>query len=159
MNQQKIKPFLWYDNGAEEAVNFYCSLFKDSKVGKVTRYPEGGPAPAGMVMTVEFELGGVQFVALNGGPHFKLTEAFSLSVDCDDQAEVDRLWNELTEEGTPSQCGWLDDRYGVSWQIVPRDMLKLLSATDKAASQRAFDVMLTMVKIDIAAVQAAFEGR
>lgn len=155
MIRQKIKTFLWFDQGAEEAANFYCSLFKDSKIVSVTRYPEGSPAPAGTVMTVEFELAGIRFVALNGGPHFKLTEAVSLTVDCEDQAEVDFLWEKLTQGGSPSQCGWLKDRWGLSWQIVPRALLELLSDKDGAKSKRVMQAMLAMTKIDVAALQRA----
>ena len=158
MIRQKVKTFLWYDNRAEEAANFYCSLFKDSKVGKVTRYPEGAPAPAGTAMTVEFGLAGVQFIALNGGPHFKFTEAISLSVDCESQAEVDELWNKLTEGGQPSRCGWLKDKYGLSWQIIPTALPELLESTDAAKSARVMQAMMTMSKIDIAALRRAAEG-
>lgn len=159
MIRQKIKTFLWYDNAAEEAANYYCSLFKDSQVGKVTRYPEGGPAPAGTAMTVEFQLAGVQFIALNGGPHFKFTEAISLSVDCESQAEVDDLWSKLTQEGQPSQCGWLKDKYGLSWQIVPTALPQLLGGPDAAKSGRVMQAMMTMGKIDIAALQRAADGK
>lgn len=155
MLRQKVRTFLWYDNSAEEAANFYCTLFPDSKILSVARYPEGGPAPAGTVMTVEFQLAGVQFIALNGGPHFKFTEAISLTVDCEDQAEVDELWNKLTAEGEPSQCGWLKDKYGLSWQIVPRALVELLSSSDAAKAGRVVQSMMTMSKIDIAALQAA----
>lgn len=158
MIRQKIKTFLWYDQDAEEAANFYYSLFKDSKVISVTRYPEGSPAPAGTVMTVEFELAGIRFVALNGGPHFKLTEAVSLTVDCEDQAEIDFLWEKLTQGGLPSQCGWLKDRWGLSWQIIPRVLLELLSDKDGAKSKRVMGAMLTMTKIDVATLQRAAQG-
>ena len=160
MIRQKVRTFLWYDNKAEEAANFYCSLFKDSKVGKVSRFPEGGPAPAGTAMTVEFQLGGVQFIALNGGPHFKFTEAISLSVDCENQEEVDELWSKLTQEGgQPSQCGWLKDKYGLSWQIVPRALPELLGSSDAAKSGRVMQAMMTMTKIDIAGLQRAADGK
>jgi predicted 3-demethylubiquinone-9 3-methyltransferase (glyoxalase superfamily) len=160
MIRQKIKTFLWYDNQAEEAAKLYCSLFSDSKVIKVTRYPEGAPAPAGTVMTVEFQLAGVQFVALNGGPHFKFTEAISLTVDCENQAEVDELWSKLTQGGGQAvQCGWLKDKYGLSWQIVPRALPELLGSSDKEKSARVMKAMLSMVKIDIAALQRAAEGK
>lgn len=160
MIRQKITTFLWYDNNAEEAANFYCSLFNDSKVNKVTRYPEGSPfAQAGTVMTVEFQLAGTQFIALNGGPHFKLTEAVSLSVDCADQAEVDHLWDKLTQDGgSPSQCGWLKDRFGLSWQIVPRALPELLSGGDGAKAQRVVQAMLQMSKLDVAALRQAADG-
>lgn len=159
MIRQKIRTFLWYDHSAEEAANFYCSLFKDSQIVGVTRYPEGSPAPAGTVMTVVFKLAGIEFIALNGGPHFKFTEAISLSVDCEDQAEVDFLWGKLTEGGTPSQCGWLKDRYGLSWQIVPRALPELLSSPDAAKSQRVMGAMMQMTKIDIATLQRAAEAQ
>lgn len=160
MIRQKVTPFLWYDGQAEEAANFYCSLFKDSKVSKVSRYPEGGPAPAGTAMTVEFELAGVKFIALNGGPHFKFTEAISLSVDCEDQAEVDHLWNELTQDGgQPSRCGWLKDKYGLSWQIVPTALPQLLGGSDPPKAGRVMKAMMTMGKIDIAGLQRAADGK
>jgi predicted 3-demethylubiquinone-9 3-methyltransferase (glyoxalase superfamily) len=160
MNRQKVRTFLWYDKSAEEAANFYCTLFKDSKVNKVTRYPQGSPAPAGTAMTVEFELGGVQFIALNGGPHFKFSEAISLSVDCETQEEVDDLWGKLTQGGgEPSRCGWLKDKYGLSWQIVPRALPELLGSPDPAKSARVMKAMMTMTKIDIAALQRAADGK
>lgn len=159
MLHQKIRTFLWYDSNAEEAADFYCSLFKDSKVISVTRYPEGSPAPAGTVMTVEFQLAETQFIALNGGPHFRLTEAISLSVDCDDQAEVDHLWDKLTQGGSPSRCGWLKDKYGLSWQIVPRVLPELLSSKDAAKSQRVMAAMMQMTKIEIATLQRAAEDQ
>jgi predicted 3-demethylubiquinone-9 3-methyltransferase (glyoxalase superfamily) len=120
---QKITPFLWFDNQAEEAARFYVSLFKNSKIGQVARYGEGGPGPKGQVMTISFELDGVHFTALNGGPIYKFTEAVSLQVDCTDQAEIDELWDKLTADGgQPGPCGWLKDRFGLSWQIVPTNM-------------------------------------
>ncbi|MEI8379041.1 MAG: VOC family protein [Planctomycetota bacterium] len=155
MIHQKIKTFLWYDNKAEEAAELYCSLFPNSRIISVSRYPEGSPAPAGTAMTVEFELAGTKFVALNGGPLFHFTEAISLTVDCEDQDEVDRLWEKLTEGGTPSHCGWLKDRYGLSWQIVPRILPQLLSSPDAGVSQRVMTAMLQMAKIDIAKLQQA----
>lgn len=158
MIPQKIRTFLWYDNAAEEAANFYCSLFRDSQILSVTRYPAGSFLPAGTVMTVTFRLAGVEFIALNGGPHFHFTEAVSLSVDCDDQAEVDFLWERLTEGGSPSQCGWLKDRWGLSWQIIPAALSELLSSSDSAAAQRVMGAMLTMSKIDIAALRQAAAG-
>lgn len=158
MVRQKVRTFLWYDHGAEEAANLYCSLFKDSKIVSVTRYPEGSPAPAGTVMTVVFQLAGVEFIALNCGPHFTLTEAVSLSVDCEGQAEVDRLWDKLTDGGQPSRCGWLKDKYGLSWQIVPIVLGELLASQDAAKSKRVMEAMLKMTKIDIATLQRAAEG-
>ncbi len=159
MTPQKIKPFLWYDNSAEQAAEFYCSLFKDSCIRKVTRYPEGGMAPAGSVMTVEFTLAGIEFVALNGGPYYKLTEAFSLSVDCEDQAEVDFLWDKLLADGgSPSRCGWLKDRWGLSWQIVPRVLPQLLTSPEPGVAQRVTAAMLQMVKLDVATLERAAAG-
>jgi len=158
MIPQKIRTFLWYDSAAEEAANFYCSLFKDSQILSVTRYPEGSFLPAGTVMTVTFRLAGMEYTALNGGPHFHFTEAISLSVDCEDQAEVDFLWERLTEGGSPSQCGWLKDRWGLSWQIIPGALPELLSSSDPGVAQRVMGAMLTMTKIDIAALRQAAAG-
>ena len=158
MIHQKIKTFLWYDNKAEEAAELYCSLFPNSRIIRVSRYPEGSPAPAGTAMTVEFELAGTKFVALNGGPVFHFTEAISLTVDCEDQDEVDRLWEKLTDGGEPSHCGWLKDRYGLSWQIVPRILPQLLSSPEAGVSQRVMTAMLQMAKIDIAKLQQAANG-
>lgn len=158
MPRQKVTPFLWFDHQAEEAANFYVSLFRNSKITRVNRYPEGAPAPAGTAMTVEFELDGVQFIALNGGPHFKFSEAFSMSVNCESQAEMDELWEKLTAGGSPSQCGWLKDKYGLSWQIVPSVLGKLLSGPDPAKSARAMQAMLQMTKLDIQKLQNAYDG-
>lgn len=158
MIHQKIKTFLWYDNKAEEAAELYCSLFPNSRIISVSRYPEGSPAPAGTAMTVEFELAGTKFVALNGGPVFHFTEAISLTVYCEDQDEVDRLWEKLTDGGEPSHCGWLQDRYGLSWQIVPRILPQLLSSPEAGVSQRVMTAMLQMAKIDIAKLQQAANG-
>ena len=156
MTPQKIKPFLWYDHAAEQASEFYCSLFHNSHVQKVTRFPEGGMAPAGTVMTVEFTLAGVEFVALNGGPNFKLTEAFSLSVECKDQAEVDSLWDKLIADGgSPSRCGWLKDRWGLSWQIVPSVLPTLMADP----SGRVMQAMMQMTKLEMQKLQYAFEGK
>lgn len=159
MSTRKITPFFWFDANAEEAANFYVSLFKDSKITRVRRYPEGCPAPAGSVMTVEFELAGIPYIALNGGPMFKFTEAISLSVDCEDQAEVDHLWSKLVEGGSPSQCGWLKDRFGLSWQIIPRGLQELLAGDDPAASRRAVDAMMRMTKLDIEKLRQAYNGQ
>jgi predicted 3-demethylubiquinone-9 3-methyltransferase (glyoxalase superfamily) len=152
---QKITPFLWFDTEAEEAAAFYTSLFEGSRVGAVSRYGEGSPGEPGRVMTVEFELAGQTYVALNGGPEFPFTEAVSLQVSCEDQAEVDRLWDALTEGGAESQCGWLKDRYGLSWQIVPTRLHELLGDPDPGRSQRAMQAMLGMKKLDVAALEAA----
>jgi predicted 3-demethylubiquinone-9 3-methyltransferase (glyoxalase superfamily) len=157
---QKISPFLWFDTQAEEAANFYVSIFKNSKIQKVTRYGAAGPGPKGSVMTVEFLLEGQQFIALNGGPHFKFNESISFSVDCETQQEVDEYWQKLTAGGgQESQCGWLKDKFGLSWQVVPRILAKILSDPDPAKSKRAMEAMLKMTKIDIAALQKAQEQR
>jgi predicted 3-demethylubiquinone-9 3-methyltransferase (glyoxalase superfamily) len=156
---QKITPFLWFDNNAEEAIKFYTSIFKNSKVGKVTRYGDVGPGPKGTVMTAEFELNGQQFVALNGGPVFKFTEAISFVVNCESQQEVDEFWKKLSAGGQEVECGWLKDKFGLSWQIVPTILLKLLSDPDAAKSQRVMKAMLKMKKIDIAALQEAADGK
>jgi predicted 3-demethylubiquinone-9 3-methyltransferase (glyoxalase superfamily) len=158
MPMQKITPFLWFDSEAEEAAAFYTSLFEGSQVRNVTRYSEAGPGAPGSAMTVEFELAGQQYIALNGGPEFPFTEAVSLQVACQDQAEVDRLWDALTEGGDESQCGWLKDRYGLSWQIVPTRLPELIGDPDPGRSQRAMKAMLGMKKIDVAAMEAAADA-
>jgi predicted 3-demethylubiquinone-9 3-methyltransferase (glyoxalase superfamily) len=155
---QKIITWLWFDNQAEEAAAFYTSLFDDSCLLTVSRYGDAGPGPAGSAMVVKFELAGQQFLALNGGPHFRFTEAISLLVNCDTQEEVDELWAKLTEGGEPSQCGWLKDRYGLSWQVIPTALPVLLSDPEPARAQRAMQEMLGMQKIDIAALRRAVEG-
>jgi predicted 3-demethylubiquinone-9 3-methyltransferase (glyoxalase superfamily) len=153
---QKISPFLWFDTQAEEAANFYVSLFDDAAVTDVSRYPEGAPGlPAGQVMSVTFRLAGQEFMALNAGPEFKFTEAISLYVHCEDQDEVDRLWKALTDGGEESQCGWLKDRWGLSWQIIPDRLGELLGDPDPGRSQRAMQAMLQMQKIDIQALESA----
>jgi len=152
---QKITPFLWFDDKAEEAMNFYVSIFKNSKVGSVSRYGEVGPGPKGMVMTATFQLDGQDFIALNGGPHFKFTEAVSFSVDCKTQQEVDELWEKLSEGGQKSRCGWLKDKYGLSWQIVPTVLTELLGDKDPAKSKRVMQAMLQMDKIDIETLKKA----
>ena len=156
---QKIVPFLWFDNNAEEAVNFYVSVFKNSKVTRVTRYGDAGPGPKGSVMSATFQLEGQNFYALNGGPHFKFTPAISLFVNCQTQEEVDELWEKLTEGGESNQCGWLQDRFGVSWQIIPTALGAMLSDEDPAKAQRAMRAMLQMKKIDIAKLEQAYEGK
>ncbi len=157
---QKIVPFLWFNDNAEEAINFYTSIFKDSKITKVTRYGDAGPGPKGTVMSATFQLEGQDFYALNGGPHFKFTEAISLFVNCETQAEVDDLWGKLLAGGgKESQCGWLKDKYGLSWQIIPTILGRLLSDPDPEKAKRVMQAMLTMVKIDIAKLQAAYEGK
>jgi predicted 3-demethylubiquinone-9 3-methyltransferase (glyoxalase superfamily) len=156
---QKITTFLWFDDQAEEAVNFYTSLFQDAKVLEVSRYGEAGPGPAGEVMVINFQLDGQEFTALNGGPQFKFNEAISLVVNCENQAEVDRLWEELTADGgEESMCGWLKDKYGLSWQIVPTVLGKLASDPDPVKAQRVIQAMLQMRKLDIAELQKAYEG-
>ena len=160
---QKITPFLWFDNQAEEAVNFYCSVFKNSKKKGGARYDEEGSKaagrPKGSVMTVAFELNGQDFVALNGGPIFKFTEAVSFAVSCETQDEVDYYWNKLVEGGEESMCGWLKDKFGLSWQIVPTALSKLLSDPDPQKSQRVMHAMLQMKKIDISALQKAYDQK
>jgi len=154
---QKITPFLWFDDKAEEAMNFYASIFKNSKIIGLSRYGEGGPGPKGSVMTAEFELDGQRFVALNGGPHFKFTPAVSFIVNCDSQEEADEYWTRLTEGGQESQCCWLTDKYGLSWQIVPRIMIEMLKDKDPAKANRVMQAILKMIKPDIAAAKRAYE--
>lgn len=154
---QKITPFLWFDGKAEEAMKLYVSIFKNSKVLGVSRYGEAGPGPKGSVMTVRFELDGQEFIGLNGGPQFKFTEAVSFSVDCKTQKEVDELWEKLSEGGEQGPCGWLKDKYGLSWQIVPAVLGQMLSDPDRKKSKRAMEAMLQMKKIDIAGLQKAYE--
>lgn len=152
----KITPFLWFDSQAEEAVNFYLSVFEGSKKMLVTRYGEGAPAPKGSVMTVSFVLDGQEFVALNGGPAYRFTPAVSFVVNCDSQIEVDEYWNRLSEGGKQDQCGWLTDKFGVSWQVVPKVLGTLLSDRDPVKSQRVMQAMLKMKKIDIGALWEAY---
>jgi predicted 3-demethylubiquinone-9 3-methyltransferase (glyoxalase superfamily) len=155
---QKITPFLWFDSQAEEAMNFYVGIFKNSKVLNVNRYPIGGPMPAGTVMTASFSLDGQPFVALNGGPMYKFSPATSFVVDCDDQAEVDYYWEKLGQGGKYNQCAWLDDKFGLSWQIVPKQLGQLLSDPDPAKAGRVMRAMMQMQKIDIGALQRAHAG-
>ncbi|HEV2573593.1 MAG TPA: VOC family protein [Beijerinckiaceae bacterium] len=157
----KIAPCLWFNTQAEEAANFYVSLLPDSRILKVQRNVGDSPGGKdGTVLVVDFTVAGQEFMALNGGMDMEYTHAISFKIDCEDQAEADRLWDKLLEGGgKPEQCGWLKDRYGVSWQIVPRAMLQMLSDPDRAKAQRAMQAMLKMVKIDVAAVQAAFDGK
>src|SRR5580765_128334 len=153
---QKIKPFLWFDKEAEDAAKFYCSVFKNSKILEVARFPEGGPAPAGSVMIVNFELEGMQFVGLNAGPTFKFTEAISFVVTTETQEETDYYWNQLTADGgQESACSWLKDKFGLSWQITPRVLIELLSDKDAKKAARVMKAMMTMKKIDIAALRRA----
>lgn len=151
MARQKITTFLWYDTQAEEAARFYTTLFKDSQIDRVV------PGPGGTAFVVDFRLAGIPYIALNGGPHFQFNEAISLSVDCADQAEIDTLWEKLCDGGTPSRCGWLRDRYGLSWQIVPAILPKLMS--DPERSPRVMQALMPMAKLDIRTLQDAFDGR
>jgi predicted 3-demethylubiquinone-9 3-methyltransferase (glyoxalase superfamily) len=155
---QKIVPNLWFDTEAEEAANFYTSIFKDSEVVNVTHYGEAGPRPAGMVLTVTFRLQGQEFTALNGGPEFKFNEAISLLVNCESQDEVDEFWERLSEGGEEGPCGWLKDKFGVSWQVVPTVLDVLLQDEDPEKANRVMKAMLQMGKIDIAGLQKAYEG-
>jgi predicted 3-demethylubiquinone-9 3-methyltransferase (glyoxalase superfamily) len=160
---QRITPFLWFDHQAEEAARFYVSIFKNSRVGRIARYDEAGAKttgrPPGSVMTVAFTLDGQEFVALNGGPIFPFTEAISLVVNCTTQAEVDRYWKKLSAGGKEVQCGWLKDKYGVSWQVVPTILGELLSGKDAAKAQRVMQAMLQMVKLDIKKLKQAAKGK
>ena len=159
-SKQKITTFLWFDNNAEEAMNFYVSIFKNSKILDVARYGEAGPGPKGTVMSATFQLEGQEFMALNGGPHFKFTEAISLFVRCETQQEVDDLWTKLTAGGgAPSQCGWLKDKFGLSWQIIPSVLLELLGDKDAAKAKRAMEAMLQMTRIDVDKLKKAVEQR
>jgi predicted 3-demethylubiquinone-9 3-methyltransferase (glyoxalase superfamily) len=153
----KITPFLWFDHQAEEAANFYVSIFKNSKIGAISRYGEAGPMPKDSVMTVTFQLDGQEFIALNGGPHFKFNEAISFSVDCKTQQEVDEYWEKLSAGGEEGPCGWLKDRYGLSWQINPTILGKMLGDPDPQKSKRVMEAMLRMKKIDIKALQDAYD--
>ena len=155
---QKITPCLWFDYNAEEAVNHYCAIFKNSKIGKVLRCGESGPGPKGSVLTIAFELEGQEFIALNGGPIFKFNEAISLSVDCKTQTEVDELWERLSDGGQKGQCGWLKDKFGLSWQIVPSALVEMLQDQDAAKSARVMAAMMQMNKIDIETLKRAYEG-
>jgi predicted 3-demethylubiquinone-9 3-methyltransferase (glyoxalase superfamily) len=154
----RITPCLWFDTEAEQAAQFYTSVFPDSRIVRVTHYGSAGPRPEGMVMEVEFELDGRSYLALNGGPQFRFTEAISLQADCDDQAEVDRLWETLSEGGEEGPCGWLKDRYGVSWQIVPRVLYELIADADREKAQRVIAAMLQMGKIEIPELERAAGG-
>jgi predicted 3-demethylubiquinone-9 3-methyltransferase (glyoxalase superfamily) len=154
---QKITPFLWFDNQAEEAANFYVSIFKNSEILGLSRYGEAGPGEAGTVMVADFKLDGQHVIALNGGPHYKLTEAFSFQIDCESQEEVDYYWdNLLAGGGEPSQCGWLKDKFGLSWQVVPRRLMELLGDSDSEKASRVMQAMLQMVKIDIPKLEEAY---
>ena len=154
---QKITPFLWFDGKAEEAMNFYSSIFKNSKIGRITRYGDAGPGPKGAVMSATFQLDGQEFMALNGGPQFKFTEAISFFVNCETQEEVDELWEKLSEGGQKSRCGWLKDKYGLSWQIIPSALGEMLGDKDPEKSQRVMKAMLQMDKIDIKGLEQAYK--
>ena len=155
---QKITPFLWFDNNAEEAANFYVSVFKNSRILNVARYGDAGPGPKGTVMTANFELNGQEFIALNAGPRFKFTEAISFVVNCETQDEVDYFWERLSEGGEKSRCGWLKDKFGLSWQVVPIVLGKLMSDKDPKKSKRVMEAMLQMDKIEIEPLQRAYEA-
>ena len=155
LQTQKITPFLWFDSQAEEAAKFYTSIFKNSKIVSATRYGDAGPGPKGSVQTIAFELEGQRFTALNGGPHFKFNEAVSFVVHCETQEEVDEFWKRLTDGGHEVQCGWLKDKYGLSWQIVPTALFKLLQDPDPAKTKRVMQAMFQMKKLDIAGLENA----
>ena len=153
----KIVPNLWFDTQAQDAAEFYCSVFPNSRILSTSHYTEAGPREAGMVLTVEFELDGTRFTGINGGPNFTFDEAISFLIECEDQAEIDHYWEKLTDGGAESQCGWLKDRYGVSWQVVPKGMDKLF-AEDPEGAKRAMEAMFGMRKLDVAALRAAAAG-
>jgi predicted 3-demethylubiquinone-9 3-methyltransferase (glyoxalase superfamily) len=156
---QKITPFLWFDSQAEDAMNFYVSVFRDAKAGEIRRYGEAGPGKPGSAMTVSFQLFGQEFIALNGGPVFKFSPATSFFVLCETQEEIDEYWEKLGKGGKPNQCGWIDDKFGVTWQIVPTVLDKLLSDKDRTKANRAMQAMMKMVKLDIKTLQDAFDGK
>ena len=153
----KITPFLWFDDRAEQAMNFYVSVFKNSKIGSVSRYGEGGPGPKGTVMSATFQLDGQEFMALNGGPQYTFTPAISFFVNCETQEEVDELWEKLSEGGEKGRCGWLKDKYGLSWQIIPSTLGKLLQDKDAEKARKVMNAMLQMDKIDIGRLKLAYE--
>jgi predicted 3-demethylubiquinone-9 3-methyltransferase (glyoxalase superfamily) len=155
---QKITPFLWFNGQAEEAVNFYVSIFKNSKMGNIQRYGEAGPGPKGSVMSATFQLEGQDFYALNGGPQFSFTPAISFFVNCETQQDVDELWEKLSQGGEKGRCGWLKDKFGLSWQIIPSTLGKLLQGKDPEKSKRAMQAMMKMGKLDIAGLQKAYDG-
>lgn len=156
---QKITPFLWFNDNAEEAINFYTSIFKDSRIANVVRNGDNGPGPAGSVMTGTFELNGQQFMAINGGPHFSFSPAISFFVSCETQQEVDELWEKLSEGGEKQRCGWLKDKYDVSWQIIPTALGEMMNDKDAEKAQRVMQAMLQMDKIDIETLRKAYEGQ
>ncbi len=156
---QKIRPFLWFDDNAEDAVKFYTAVFKNSKIGDVRRYGDAGPGPKGSVMSATFQIEGQEFMALNGGPHFKFTPAISFFVNCETQAEVDELWEKLLAGGETMQCGWLKDKFGVCWQIIPKALGELLGDKDPQKSQRVMKAMMKMIKIDVVELRRAYERK
>ena len=156
---QKITPFLWFDTNAEEAVNFYISIFRNSKILSVARCGEAGPGPKGSVLTVQFQLDGQQFIALNGGPNFKFNEAVSFTVSCETQSEIDEMWEKLSEGGEKGNCGWLKDRFGLSWQVNPPILAEMLQDKDAEKARRVIEAMMQMDKIDIQTLQHAYEGK
>lgn len=156
---QKITPFLWFDGKAEEAANFYTSIFKNSKLGQIRRYGDAGPGPKGSVLTASFAIEGQEFVALNGGPQFTFTPAISFFVNCETQEEVDELWEKLSAGGEPGRCGWLKDKFGLSWQIVPSVLRKMLGDKDPTKARRVMTAMLQMTKIDTADLKRAYEQK
>ena len=155
-SMDKITPFLWFDTQAEEAANFYVSIFKNSKIDSILRYGDAGPGPKGTVMLVSFHLEGQKFSALNAGPQYKFTPAISLYVDCESQSEVDELWDKLLAGGQPMQCGWLTDKFGLSWQIVPRVLIELMQDKDTVKAQRVLQAMMKMIKIEIEPLKRAY---
>jgi len=155
----KINPFLWFDTQAEEAVKFYASVFKSSKIGTITRYGDAGPGPKGSVMTASINIEGIEFVALNAGPLFKFNESISFVINCEDQAEVDYYWEKLTAGGEESMCGWLKDKFGLSWQVTPVRLIELVANKDPQKANRAMQAMMKMRKIDIATIEKAAEGK
>jgi predicted 3-demethylubiquinone-9 3-methyltransferase (glyoxalase superfamily) len=158
MTGKSLTTCLWFDDQGEEAARFYTGIFADSRIGRTGRYTEAGPGPAGSVMAVEFELNGQQFVALNGGPQFKFSEAISFQIPCADQAEVDYYWSRLSEGGQEVACGWLKDKYGLSWQVIPTVLIDMISDPDPEKASRATSAMLSMTKFDIAGLQRAYQG-
>jgi predicted 3-demethylubiquinone-9 3-methyltransferase (glyoxalase superfamily) len=155
----KITPFLWFDDKAEEAMNFYTSIFKNSKTGEIRRYGDAGPGPKGSVMSATFNLDGQEFIALNGGPHFTFTPAISLFVNCRSQDEVDELWEKLSAGGEKGQCGWLKDKYGLSWQVIPAALGEMLQDKDAAKAKRVMQAMMQMTKIEVNRLRQAYEQR
>jgi predicted 3-demethylubiquinone-9 3-methyltransferase (glyoxalase superfamily) len=158
IESQKISPCLWFNDNGEEAANFYVSIFQNSKIGKISRYGKNAPMPEGTALTVAFELEGQSFLALNGGPHFKFTEAVSFVVNCETQKEIDEFWKKLSAGGQEQQCGWLKDKYGLSWQIVPAKLSQLLDGNDPQGAGRVMQALMKMVKLDIDVLEKAYKG-